>query len=231
VGLFTISFKDNFLQKILMRLVALSSGALLGGSFLHLLPEAAEKMPIEKMFTWVLGAIIAYLIIEKFLHWRHCHKAGGECQIHHSMGYMNLIGDMVHNLIDGLVIASAFLISTPLGITTTLAMAMHEIPQEIGDFGTLLYSGFSRKKALLMNFLTALTAVAGGVLGWSAYFYIENFTAYLLPIAAGGFIYIAVSDILPELRKDSRFSYFLVNFVCLLLGIGFMYIVKLFGAE
>ncbi|MCX6781836.1 MAG: ZIP family metal transporter [Candidatus Magasanikbacteria bacterium] len=218
VGVFTLSMKDAVLNKILMRLVALSSGALLGGAFLHLMPEGVALLNVKLFFSLVLAAILFYLLIEKILHWRHCHKGGG-CDTHHSMGYMNLIGDSVHNFIDGLVIAGAFVVDIRLGLITAVAMALHEIPQEIGDFGVLIYSGFTKKRALFLNFLTALTTVVGGLFGWFLSRYSIGIEKYLLPIAAGGFIYIAASDLLPELRKNLSLKSFFIDFLFMLGGV------------
>jgi zinc and cadmium transporter len=230
VGVFTISLSGKFLQKILMNLVSLSSGALLGGAFLHLMPEGVKKLPAEKFFMIVLAAILVNWFIEKILHWRHCHK-GVDCETHHTMGYMNLIGDSVHNFIDGLIIASAFIAGNPMGWATVMAVALHEIPQEIGDFGVLLHSGFSKKKALVSNFLVALTVVLGGFVGWLLAQRIEGIVSYLLPIAAGGFLYIASSDLLPEIRKTKTMGKFMINFLFLIIGIGLMYLVKFLGVE
>ena len=163
VGIFTLSLKAKMLNKILLILVGLSAGTLMGGAFLHLLPEATEDNTGLDVFVYVLVGFIIFFIIEKVLHWRHCHK--GECEIH-TFTYMNLIGDSIHNFIDGLIMAASFVVSIPLGITTTIAISSHEIPQEIGDFGVLIYGGFSKKKALLLNFLVALTAVLGGLIGY-----------------------------------------------------------------
>lgn len=231
IGVFTLSIKEQFLQKILLTMVAFSSGAMLGGAFLHLMPEGLEHGNPQVFLMIMLGSLIIYLMVEKLLHWRHCHKIGGECHEHHSFGYMNLLGDGVHNFIDGLVIAATFSVSIPLGITTTVAMALHEIPQEIGDFGVLLYSGFSRRRALFANFLTALTAVAGGVIGWALAYRVDHLSKFLLPIAAGGFIYIALSDLLPEIRKSGSLKTFLFNFAFILAGVALMLLAKLWGGE
>lgn len=229
VGVFTLSIKEKALEKIIMKLVALSSGALLGGAFIHLMPEGIEKVSNPSaFFLTILIAIMTYLLIEKVLHWRHCHKSGS-CSVH-SFGYMNLLGDSVHNFIDGLIIASSFVVSVPLGITTTIAIALHEIPQEVGDFGVLLYAGFEKKKALTLNFLVALTVVLGGIIGWFLLSKIETVTNFLLPVAAGGFIYIALSDMIPELRKD-HFKSFLPNFLFVIIGILIMFATKVLGGE
>lgn len=228
VGVFLLSFKEEFLNKILLKLVALSSGALLGGAFIHLIPEGLKKMEAEPFLGIILISLILYLIIEKLLHWHHCHK-GPRCPIH-TFGYMNLIGDAVHNFIDGLIIASTFIINIPLGITTAIAIILHEIPQEISDFGVLLYAGFEKKKAIAFNLLVSLAAVLGGLVGWILFIHIESVTAFLLPIAAGGFLYIALSDMIPELRKERNLNNFFIDLTVLLAGIALMILVKFIGA-
>jgi len=201
VAVFFLLVKKRIINKILLFLISLSAGTLMGGAFIHLLPEAADKLSVDDLSLFVLGAFILFFLVEKLLHWRHCHKEN--CDIH-SFGYMNLIGDSVHNFIDGLIIAATFLTDINLGITATIAIAAHEIPQEIGDFGVLLYSGFSKTKALIANFGVALFSIVGGIVGYLLSFNVENLTTYLLPIAAGGFIYIATSDLIPEIRKEKE---------------------------
>jgi zinc and cadmium transporter len=223
VAVMFLFFKKETLSKITMFLVSLSAGALIGGAFLHLLPEAAEKTEPEKLFFVVLSSFVGFFLIEKLFHWRHCHKEN--CEIH-TFGYMNLVGDLIHNFIDGLVIASVFLVDFKLGIITTLAIALHEIPQEIGDFGVLIHAGFNKTKALVLNYLVATTVILGGVIGYFAAFYIDGVIVYLLPIAAGGFIYIAASDLMPEIRKESDLKKSITLFGIFLLGIILMFAVK-----
>jgi len=223
IGIFTLFLQEKKLEKILLVLVSLASGALMGGAFLHLLPEAVEKFNGVKVFSWVLVAFIVFLIVEKIFQWRHCHK--GHCEVH-TFGYMCLIGDSLHNFIDGLIIAAAFVESFGLGLTVSIVVILHEIPQEIGDFGTLLYSGFKKGTALLMNFLTALTAVLGGIVGFFLANYSESFVKILLPFAAGGFIYIAASDLLPEIRKVKQLKSSIITLLVFLLGIGIIYLMN-----
>jgi len=229
VGIFTLGINEKRIQNNLLYLVALSSGTMLGGAFLHLLPEATQSLSIETVATTTMFTVVAYLLIEKLLHWRHCHD-GEDCSVH-SFGTLNLLGDSIHNFIDGIVIAAAFMADYRLGITTLIAMAAHEIPQEIGDFGILLHAGFTKRKALFWNFMVALTAVLGGIIGWLTISQFGNITHYLLPIAAGGFIYIAVSDLLPELRHEENIKTFFGHFSFLLLGIAIMLLARLLGAE
>lgn len=224
IAILFLYFKKETLDKITLFLVSLSAGALIGGAFLHLLPEAAHELDLELMFLIVLISFIFFFFLEKLLFWRHCHK--GECPIH-TFGYMNLVGDSLHNFIDGLVIASTFLVDIKLGIITTLAIALHEIPQEIGDFGVLIHAGFEKKKALVINFLVALTVLLGGIVGYFASFRIESTVPYLLPFAAGGFIYIASSDLMPEIRKETNLKKSLLSFLIFILGIAIMYGAKL----
>lgn len=221
LGIFTLCLKEKILNKILMVLVSLSAGALMGGAFLHLIPEAVEISDPSMVFPSILLGFVAFFIIEKALHWRHCHK--GHCEIH-TFAYMNLVGDSVHNFIDGMIIAASFMADFNLGIATTFAVLLHEVPQEIGDFGVLVYGKFSKAKALAMNFLTALTAVAGGIIGYYLSGYSSSLSMLLLPFAAGGFIYIAASDLLPEIRKEKEIRKSALNLLVFLAGIVLMFI-------
>ncbi len=224
LGVITMFVNQGKLTKLLLPTISLSAGALMGGAFLHLLPESADYLEPKQLYGLVLSAFIAFFLIEKVLHWRHCHK-GGACDIH-TFGYMNLLGDSVHNFIDGLILAAAFMTDIQLGLATTLAVALHEIPQEIGDFGVLLYSGFSKRKALLANFSVALMAVLGGLLGYFLSTYSTAFVAYLLPFAAGGFLYIAASDLMPEIRKEHSLKKSALAFSMFLAGILIMAFVR-----
>jgi zinc and cadmium transporter len=223
IGIFTLALKEKLLDKIVLFLVSLSAGALMGGAFLHLLPESVELREGLDAFLFVLVGFALFFLIEKVLHWRHCHN--GECEVH-TFTYMNLIGDSIHNFIDGLIMATSFVISIPLGLTTTMAIAFHEIPQEIGDFGVLIYGGFTKKKALVLNFLVALTAVLGGLIGFFISNKVENVKLFILPFAAGGFLYIAASDLIPEIRKEVSLKKSMICFGIFILGIFIMYAVR-----
>ncbi len=223
VGAAALLLKKETLGKILMVLVAFSTGALLGGAFLHLMPESIEAMEAGTAFSYLLVGFAIFFLIEKFLHWHHCHE--GECDVH-SFTYLILVGDGIHNFIDGLVIAASFLVSVPFGLVTTLLIIGHEIPQELGDFGVLVYGGFSEKKALFFNLVSQLTAVAGGAVGFLLSG-AAGVTELLLPFAAGGFVYIAASDLIPELHKEKNLSKSMTYFLFFLVGIGFMLGVKL----
>jgi zinc and cadmium transporter len=223
IGIFTFFVKNKNLDKILLYLVSFSVGALFGDVFIHLLPEAFRDSIKATTGLYVLAGIVFSFIMEKFIHWRHCHAP--ESKHHHRVAYMNLVGDAMHNFIDGLVIAGAYFVSIPVGIATTIAVLFHEIPHELGNFGVLIYSGFSKLKALLFNFLTALTALLGALLG----VLLGNAgtaTTFLVPFAAGNLIYIAGTDLIPELHKtscdDFKFSESLGQLLCILLGIAIM---------
>lgn len=223
VGVFTLSLKENLLKNILLSLVGFSAGALTGGAFLHLLPESLEQLKPGEAFLYALAGFTLFFLMERLLHWRHCHE--GHCDIH-AFSYLNLFGDGLHNFIDGLVIAASFIGGIPLGIATTIAVASHEIPQEIGDFAVLVYGGFSRTRALFYNFLSALTAVAGGVIGFYLSSSISGLAVILLPLTAGGFIYIAASDLIPELHKEKDATKANFAFLLFILGLLFMWWIK-----
>lgn len=219
-GVFALVLKEKILHQILLLLVAFSAGALAGGAFLHLLPESLEQLPPDATFLYALLGFSIFFLMERLFYWRHCHE--GKCDIH-AFTYLNLFGDGLHNFIDGLVIAASFIVSFPLGIATSIAVASHEIPQEIGDFGVLIYGGFSKNKALLFNLLSALTAVLGGVVGYYLSTAIAGLAPVLLPVTAGGFIYIAASDLIPELHKEKDNRKANLAFVLFILGILFMW--------
>jgi zinc and cadmium transporter len=227
VGILFIFLKKNTLDKFLMFFVSLSVGSLLGGAFLHLIPEAFGEggFSLNISFLILLGIVI-FFVIENFIHWRHCHIPTSKDHPHH-LGTMNLIGDGLHNIIDGLVIAAAYFVNIPLGIATTLAVVIHEIPQEIGDFGVLLYAGFSKKKALFFNFLSALMAMVGAIMGIIFSQHSAVFAYIIVPIAAGGFLYIAGSDLIPEIHKDQEKGLPLKNLGGIILGIFLMYLLDL----
>ena len=201
-GITFLWLADKKIKKIFIYLVSFAAGGLLGDVFLHLLPETIETGFETSTALIILTGIISSFAVERFLQWRHCHiPTSGEHP--HSFAYMNLFGDSVHNLIDGLIIGASYLASIPLGIATTIAVIFHEIPQEMGDFGVLVYGGFSKKRAVTFNFLTALTAVLGAIIALALGSVLEGFVPLLIPFAAGNFIYIAGSDLIPELRKDT----------------------------
>ncbi|MCX6790762.1 MAG: ZIP family metal transporter [Candidatus Gribaldobacteria bacterium] len=222
VGVFFLSFSKEKLKGILLYLVSFAVGGLFGDAFIHLLPEAFKRMPGDFFLPlYILLGILIFFVVEKVIRWRHCHIPEHQ---HHCQpaATMNLVGDGIHNFIDGVLIAASFSLSFPIGLATSLAVILHEIPQEIGDFGVLVHSGFSVKRALFYNFLSALTAVLGAVLALLIGEKINNFAQIMMPIAAGGFIYIAGSDLIPELHHDVNVKNSLKQLLALLLGVGVM---------
>lgn len=221
VGVVVLATSQKLLNKILLLLVALSAGTLLGNVFFHLLPEAIEALPPSDAFLMVLVSFVLFFFVERVLHWHHCHKT--DHSHHKTFGTMNLIGDAVHNFTDGLVIAATFVASIPLGIATSISIALHEIPQEIGDFGVLIHSGYSRSRALFLNFLVALGALAGALVGYFLVTSVPIIEAYLIPIAAGGFLYIGATDLLPELNSGRSTKKIIYSFLAFVVGVAIMY--------
>jgi zinc and cadmium transporter len=228
VGIFTLAIKEEFLHKLLFSLIGFSAGALIGGAFLHLLPEALEKAASTTVFSSLILGIVLFFLMEKYFYWRHCHE--GKCDIH-AFTYLNLVGDGVHNFIDGMVVVAGYMVSFKLGVITTIAIILHEIPQELGDFGVLVYGGFSKKKALFFNFLSALMAMLGAVVGYIISSFVNTFTTFLLSLTAGGFIYIATSDLIPEIHKEKDVKRSSSAFLAFLCGIIFMALAKQFLAD
>jgi zinc and cadmium transporter len=227
-GIATLVFQEKLLSKVIFLLVSLSSGVLMGNAFIHLLPEASKTLPPDTVFGIALLAFTVFFLVEKLFHWQHCHKVNCD---EHIFGYMNLFGDAVHNCIDGIIIGGTFVSSIPLGIVIAVTIALHEIPKEMCDFGVLLHAGFTKKKALLSNFFVKLTIVIGSILGSLFATEIHGFVSYLFPFAAGGFLYIAGSDLIPEIKKEDNPKKSTLSFLIFLLGIGFAYLTKVIGKE
>jgi zinc and cadmium transporter len=222
VGVFTLALKANKLEKILVYMISFAAGGLLGDAFIHLLPEMVTESGITLTASlYILCGIGFSFVVEKVIRWRHCHHSIS-AEHPHPLAFMNLFGDVVHNFIDGLIIGGAFLISIPVGIATTTAVVLHEIPQEIGDFGILLHSGMSKKKALFLNFLISLSAFLGLGIALLLGSYVADITLFLVPFAAGSFIYIAIADLIPEMHKEVAVSRSLIQFLFFLLGIAVM---------
>ena len=226
VGAVALLFKRELSKRQVLSLVSFSVGGLLGGAFFHLVPEAIEiNGEVLRVSTWLLVGIFMSYILEMVLKWRHCHIPTSD-EHPHSFAYINLVGDGVHNMIDGIIIGGAYLTSTSLGVATTIAVCLHEIPQEIGDFGVLVYAGMTRRRALLLNLVSASTAVLGVVIALTLSAYVENLVALLLPFAAGNFIYIAGSDLVPELQDEKQLSSSLVHLALMVLGLALLYLLK-----
>lgn len=222
-GAATLSISRSFLKRILLFLVSFAVGSLLGGAFIHLLPEAfASDLNPLVVSAAVLTGIILFFILEKFFRWRHCHLETTDDHVHPVVP-MNIFGDAMHNFIDGILIGISYAVSIPLGMATTVAVLLHEIPQEIGDFGILIHGGLTVKKALLFNFASALTSVFGVVLALMIGTTMEGVVLYFLPMTAGGFIYIAGSDLIPELHHNTDVKISILQLLALLGGIAIMF--------
>ena len=208
-------------------MVSLAVGGVFGDAFIHLLPESFERLGSkEQASILVLAGIFAFFVLEKFLLWRHQHVLGSDHGVH-PVGYMNLLADGAHNFIDGVIIGASYAINLHVGLATTLAVVFHEIPHELGNFFVLLYAGFSKGKALFFNFLSALFAVLGTIISLLIGSSIADFSGVMLPLAAGGFIYIAGSDLVPELNKEATLSKSLVQLLAIGLGVGLMFLLTL----
>ena len=228
IGVLALSIKDSILKRVLIIFVSFSAGALLGDAFIHLLPEIVEEEGfVLEISLYTLSGILVFFVLEKLIYWRHCHILTSDEHVH-TFTYMNLIGDGVHNFIDGMIIAGSYMVNLSLGVTTTIAVILHEIPQEIGDFSVLIYGGFTKSKALFYNLMAALGAVIGAVLMLVIGWYVSHLHVFLVPFTAGGFIYVAGTDLIPELQKEVRASVSVVQMIALVFGIGIMFLLILF---
>jgi zinc and cadmium transporter len=221
VGIFSLWMSESTLKKIAKSLVAFSAGILLGGGFLHLLAESLERLSVMSALGITVIGFLIFFVLEGCLHWHHCEK----CEMH---AYNNLmiIGDSIHNFIDGLVLAGTFMTSISLGLVTSLMIMGHEFPQEVGVFGVLVSGGFKRVRAMLYSFLAQSTCILGGILGFLFFKNITTFTSYLLPFAAGGFIYISAADLIPRMHKAEGKEK-ITLFLWLFAGLLFMAVIKI----
>lgn len=220
IGILTISLRPALLSRLILPLVSLSAGTMLGAAFLHLLPESLEVLGDHAPFEIALYSFIAFFALERFLHWRHCHDK--EHLTKHTLGIMNLLGDSIHNFLDGLLIAAAFASGETLGIVAALSIALHEIPQEIGDYGVLLHSGFTRTKAIIANIGVSLMSILGGLFGYYLSHSTDFVSANLLPVTAGAFIYIGASDLIPELKATTTSRKIILTFAMFVFGVALM---------
>jgi len=229
IGIFTFALGSEKLKKILLLLVSFSAGVLLGDVFIHIIPEIDESQGFGvNSALYILLGIGIFFVLEKIVQWRHCHMPITKTHVH-PVAYMNLLGDGLHNFLDGTIIAAGYIASIPVGIATTIAVVAHEIPQEIGDFGVLIHAGFTKKKAILFNFLSATLAIIGALIVVLIGDAIPGIESALLPIAAGGFVYIAGSDLIPELHKEFGVKKSLLEFLFFSLGIGIMLLLRILG--
>lgn len=208
-------FNEEKVRRAVHFVVSFAVGALLGVSLLELIPEAIEMSSPDFVLPLVFGGILLFFTLEKFLFWYHCH--GGECPVH-TYTYLILWGDFLHNFIDGVIITFAFLADIRLGMITTVAVMLHEVPQELGDFGVLIHGGLSRRKALFYNFLVALSVMLGAVLTYLFSSVLEPLLPIGLALIAGNFIYLAVSDLMPELHEATGLKHGLIQITFIILG-------------
>jgi zinc and cadmium transporter len=218
VGSVTLVLQESTLKKMILPLVALAAGTLLGGALFHMIPASVEALGNHIwVYVWIMVGFALFLGLEQFLHWHHCHRAPSE---HRPLTYLILIADGVHNFIGGLAVAGAFLIDIRVGISAWLAAAAHEVPQELGDFGILVHGGWQKGSALVYNFLSALTFLLGGLVAYAASRTID--VTFLLPFAAGNFIYIAAADLIPEIKHETSVKLNVVHFVSFVVGIALL---------
>lgn len=226
VGILLLLLQEKVLNYVVIFLVSFSSGSLFGNAFIHLLPETVDKNGFTIWISlYTLCGIAGSFVVEKIIRWRHVHSpARNEIE---AFVYMNLLGDAVHNLLDGVVIAAAYALDIRVGVATTIAILFHEIPQEMGDFGVLVHGGLSRTKALFFNFVTALTALGGALLIILLINFADQLTVFLIPFSAGTFVYIAGSDLIPQLHKEKEIRDSLLQLGFFALGIAIMVVLRL----
>lgn len=224
IGTFTLSLNKSLLRRFVSLLVSLAVGALFGDAIIHLIPEALSSFDKSEVagFFIILG-IIVFFALEKFLHWHHHHEPTPHTHTVSPVGRIVLVSDGVHNFLDGIIIGAAYMVSVEVGMATTLAVILHEIPQEIGDFGVLIYAGYTRTRALVVNFLSALVAMFGLFFAFFLGNTIESVVPALIAIAAGSFLYIAGSDLVPELQKTYEFKKSFVQFLAVIVGVALMF--------
>ena len=225
-GIVALSLSEKTLHSILFFLVAFSAGTILGASLFDLLPEAIELLDESVVFVYVAVGYVAFFVLERFIYWYHGHghhrdieEEGDERAPTKGFAYLNILGDGIHNFIDGMIIAASFNAGFPVGLATTIAVIFHELPQEMGDYGILIYAGFDRTRALLLNFLAALSVVVGGVFAIFFIGTVEALSGLLIAFSAGAFIYLSASELIPELREEDDFWRSLAQFGVFLVGL------------
>ena len=222
-GVLTLMFGIQRLDRVIPLLISLAVGALFGDALIHLLPESFEESTSPALTSlYVILGILAFFLMERYLHWHHEHHEQSLNPVH-PVAYVNIVSDGMHNFLDGLIIGASYLVSIPIGIATTVAVALHEIPQEQGDFGILVHAGLSPRKALLLNFLSGVLALVGVAISLVLGPAIDDYAAVMIPLTAGGFIYIAGSDLIPELHHERGLLRSTAQFVMMVVGIGLMF--------
>ena len=221
IGALGLILRPDTVHKSILVLVSFAAGALLGDAFLHLIPEVAESSAGLDLTAslWLLAGVVGFFVLEKLLHWHHAHLPHEE--VLHPVAVTNLVGDGLHNFVDGAIVAGSFMVSSKLGLATAIAVALHEIPQEIGDFSILVHAGLKPRRALALNLATALTAVVGGA-GTLLFAGAINVERIFIPFTAGAFVYIASTDLLPELHKEPELRKSTTQLLAMITGIGIM---------
>jgi len=227
VGSVTLVLRETTLKKILLPLVSFAAGSLLGGALFHMIPASLISLPAMTTFGWVALGFLIFFGLEQFLHWHHCHRAYAECK--KPLTYLILIGDGLHNFLGGLSIAGVFLVDIRLGIAAWIAAVANEVPQELGDFGVLIHGGWNKRTALLFNLFSGLTFLVGGLVAYVASLQIE--VRWLVPLAAGNFLYIAASDLVPEVNKAHSFKANLIHFVVFSAGLSLLFAIAVVGGH
>jgi zinc and cadmium transporter len=213
-----LTLRPARLERAVPRLISFSTGTLLAAALLGLIPHAAHALPTSTVAPTILVGLLTFYLLEKLLVWRHCHRH--DCDVHASSGALLLVGDAVHNFVDGVIIAGAFLESTPLGAATALSTVAHEVPQELGEFVVYLHGGATRRRALALNALTSLTSVVGALLGYWFLSELRGISPYLLSFAAAGFLYVALADLVPAQRGKTSLALTLVDSLLVAVGVG-----------
>lgn len=226
-GILLLAMRANQLKRVVFILVSFVVGALFGNTFFMLIPESFALIENTQMIgLLIISGLVVMFILEKFIHWHHCHNVSHEHDAA-PLGYISLVTDSLHNFTDGVLIAAAWMASPEVGIATTLAVIVHEIPQEISDFGVLLHAGFSKRKALFLNFIAACTAILGAIITVLLGSHTEKLIVFILPFAAGGFIYLAGSDLIPELHRESSVRKSLIQLAAILAGLLLIFYISL----
>ena len=224
-GILALSLKEETLHKILFFLIAFSAGTILGAALFDLLPEAVEHIEESIVFVYIASGFVAFYFLERFIYWYHGHGHHSDIEsqeiepVTKGFAYLNILGDAIHNFIDGMIIAAGFTAAFPVGIATTIAVIFHELPQEMGDYGILIYAGFEKSKALLLNFAAAFSVVLGGIFASFFLETVEALSGILISYSAGAFIYLSASELIPELQEEKDFNRSLIQFVVFLIGL------------
>ncbi|MBA7602635.1 Zinc transporter ZupT [subsurface metagenome] len=227
-GIFTMSLNEERLHSILFFLLAFSAGSIFGAAIFELLPEAVELVEGRVVFLYIAFGYLAFYFLERFIYWYHGHghhedMEEFEAEETRGFAYLNLLGDGIHNFIDGMVIAASYAVSFQVGLVATIAVIFHELPQEMGDYGILIYAGFDRVRALTLNFVVALSVVGGGVFATFFLETVEALSGLLISFSAGAFLYLAASELVPELQHERDFRRSLIQFVVFIMGMALIY--------